>query len=237
MPTFQEKVAKFLHMTGPAGEAIAEAAEAVQKQADEVSEWKELAENTPADETAETVKAKAAPVQVEIEVEEDDDSEASDTEVEEDEDEEEKEAGDEYFALGDVDMKEYGTLMSGVLAEAVRPLSEELAALKEFIAETFGTTKEHDAHRDEGVVLALEAAKEHDERIAALEKENRALKTTVKEARDLLSQLQSDLPRGMGGFVASTSKETELDENDPRLKEGPQADPMGSFLNDFVMKK
>ena len=236
MPTFQEKVAKFLHMTGPAGEAIAEAAEAVQKQADEVSEWKELAENTPADETAETVKAKA-PVQVEIEVEDEEEDSESETD-EEDEDEEEKEADDEgYFALGDVDMKEYGTLMSGVLAEAVRPLSEELAALKEFIAETFGTTKEHDAHRDEGVVLALEAAKEHDERIAALEKENRALKTTVKEARDLLSQLQSDLPRGMGGFVASTSKETELDENDPRLKEGPQADPMGSFLNDFVMKK
>jgi hypothetical protein len=234
MPTFQEKVAKFLHMTGPAGEAIAEAAEAVQKQADEVSEWKELAENTPADETAETVKAKAAPVQVEIEVEEDDEEAETD---EEDEDEEEKEAGDEYFALGDVDMKEYGALMSGVLAEAVRPLSEELAALKEFIEETFGTTKEHDAHRDEGVVLALEAAKEHDARIAALEKENRSLKTTIKEARELLSQLQSDLPRGMGGFVASASKETELEDDDPRLKEGPQADPMGSFLNDFVMKK
>lgn len=238
MPTFDEKMKNFFGRFGAAAEEIAKGAEAVQKQADDSGvEHKEAdadaAEVASEDTTTKAKKpaAEAETEQAKLEIEVEEEPETEDDEEEEGE-EEEKELDSDFFALGDVDLKEYGDMMGDVLLAAVEPILEEITALKEMLHDALGTTKER---QEAGLTIALEAAKDHETRLEKLERENAQLKKAIQKSEATIKELRSDTPRIMDGFVASQSKETELDDDDPRLKEGPSADPIGNFVDTFIL--
>ena len=241
-----DKLAAFKRMFGGAADEILDAANQVEKEADTAKvEFKEA-------DTPEALKAKKpAPekVEVELEVEETEADEEAEEEVEEEEVEGKEtslddlpqvdENGDFDGAMGLMDVKEYGLLMADVLeAGLLAPLAEEIKAMKEAIVLEFReTVAAHKERNDEGMRLAADAAVDHETRIQALEtalkqseKENKALKAAFKE-------LSGDMPRGFtrNGYIASEAEDTIIPEGDSRLKEGPSADPLATFADQFVL--
>jgi len=234
-----DKLAAFKRMFGGAADEILDAANQVEKEADTAKvEFKEA-------DTPEALKAKKpAPekVEVELEVEETEADEEAEEEVEEEEVEGKEtslddlpqvdENGDFDGAMGLMDVKEYGLLMADVLeAGLLAPLAEEIKAMKEAIVLEFReTVAAHKERNDEGMRLAADAAVDHETRLQALEKENKALKAALKE-------LKGDMPRGFtrNGYIASEAEDTIIPEGDSRLKEGPSADPLATFADQFVL--
>ncbi len=283
MATVQEKLSHFLQLFGDNGRQILDAANEVQKEADDQGvEFKEAAEppvagidalkarkkksSMPVDEeetaeeeagesaddeemeeeAAKSFKAKSkkknpfAKAEVE-EVDEEDEEVVDDEEAEkalddDDDDELDSEtsidADEDFFPLGEVDVKEFGAMLADVMVQALNPVMTQLKELRE----TKTTTKEFDQHQAEGVLLAVTAAKEHEDRLGRIEAELASTRKELVHARKRLKELGDDMPKAFAGFVASESAETELPENDPRLKEsGPKADPLGDFVSQFVM--
>lgn len=251
-----EKLKAFRAMFGGNADQILKDAESVEKEADKVAEYKEA-------DTPETLKAmkKAAPKQVEIDLEEEtpEEEEAAETEEEEmaepeaeqveeeaegtempvkkgkKKDDDEALEDDEFeldeSALGLMDVKEYGALMADVLeAGLLEPIAAQLTALKEALVDEFRqTVAAHKERQDEGMRLAADAAVDHEARLSLLEKENKALKAKLKE-------LTGDLPRTFArGYVASEDDDTIIPDGDPRLKEGPSADPLATFADQFIL--
>jgi len=237
MATIAEKVKKLIEMFGDDdGEKIALAAAKAQAQADASGiEHKEA--ETPAPEVDEAPEAtKEGMPEAEIDFAEDTEA-GGDLDAWQEEEAAPAEGEEaEFYAIGDVDVAEYGTMMAELFAQALAPLHAEIASLKEALSgmkETETAVKEHQA---EGVSLVLEAAKEHETRIKEVEAKNAQLSKALQGTLTILKELQSDMPSGIGGgFVASQSKETELSDAETALKDGPQADPLAGFLS-FVLK-
>lgn len=256
MATVKEKLDHFLQLFGDNGREILDAANEVQKEADDMGvEFKEAAEPPVADLEALKARKKKKVVppadedeamddEAELEVEEeeevkalDDDDEdvtaEDDSDFEIGDDEVESPAGDdEFFPLGEVDVKEFGAMLADVMVQALNPVMTQLKELRE--ART--TTKEFEDHQADGVYLAVTAAKEHEDRLVRIEAELASTRKELVQARKRLKEMGEDMPKAFTGFVASEAAETELPEGDPRLKEaGPKADPLGDFVSQFVM--
>lgn len=117
-------------------------------------------------------------------------------------------------------------------------LSQKLDALTQDITgmrEQFTTVKDDTAARELERQTTLKA---YGDKLAALEtslvnSQNETL-TALKVAQKEIKLLMGDLPKGVGAFIASQAKETEIDDEDERVKSGPHQDPQNSFMSDFV---
>lgn len=253
MATVQEKLGHFLQLFGDSGQDILSAANEVQKEADEMGvDFKEASEPPVAD--LEALKARkkktVPPMDDEEETPEEDAGETEEEEMVEDEekafdddeeisefvDEPTSESDDEFFPLGEVDVKEFGSMLADVMAQALNPVMTQLKELRDERVTEKEAKSKMDKHQAEGVYLAVTAAKEHADRLDALEQQLAATRKELVQARKRLKELGDDMPKAFSGFVASEAEETELSENDPRMKEaGPKADPLGDFVSQFVM--
>jgi len=236
MATISEKLDHFRKMFGGEAAQILDTASQVEKEADELKvEYKETDTETPAPVTE---KAPAEKVEIEVEVEpEEEETEAEDEAEEVEEDEKDFDPTLEA-ALGLMDVKEYGALMADVLeAGVLAPIQEQISTMKESIIDelrqSFAVYKER---QDEGMALAADAAVDHEDRLSVVEKLLAETTKALKEANARLKELQGDMPRGYSrGYRASDAEDTIIPDGDPRLKEGPSADPLATFADQFVL--
>lgn len=111
------------------------------------------------------------------------------------------------------------------LAKKMDALGEELSEMKAMYSKK----------KDDDGALELErkiTLKAYGDQLTALETQQAAIikaqqdtMTTLQAAQKEIKNLMGELPRNMGAFIASQSKETEIDEMDERIKSGPQSDP------------
>jgi hypothetical protein len=75
------------------------------------------------------------------------------------------------------------------------------------------------------------AAKERTDKEASIASSVAALDSALKETRKIVDALNSDLPRGVQRFLASTSNETVAPEGKYKGMETPATNPMGDIFN------
>lgn len=210
MATKAEKLAEFEKKYGIKPDEILKAAEAVEKELDDLNIAFKQADEGGEDESE---KAKKAPPKPEPEPEEDD-IEGAEVHVPDEEDEEEKE--DEEPVIGNMSIKEF----KAFLAEALAPIAEKMHS--------------HDAAKEAqdaaqaatDLVQAEKQARETALSQAALQ--IKAMTEQITLLNNKVKELSAETPRAFAGYRASEDPDTVIDAKEVG---GPQAD---NFLAQFI---
>lgn len=192
----------------------------------EAKEAKEDPQPEPAPAPAHAEKAKKKPFPPKDEEAEEEDAEDSEEEDMEEEEapEEEKEfaeSEDDYFPMGDIDIKEFGGLLAEAMTAAMQPVIDELITVKE----SFTSVKELVTSGSSS------ATKETTANQAAIESAQKQIASLTKQLADVTSQLKElgAPPRSLAGLGATQDASTAVKEGDPLLQSVPQQDPLNDF--------
>lgn len=121
-----------------------------------------------------------------------------------------------------------------LLAQKLDTLSQNMHGLKQ----QFSTTKDDTVARELERQTTLKAYGDKltvlEGNLATLTKAQQDTLTTLKAAQKEVKLLMGDLPAGVGAFIASQAKETEIPDDDERVKSFPRQDSENSFMSDFV---
>jgi len=119
-------------------------------------------------------------------------------------------------------------------------LMEKIDALAAALAELKANYAKDEATEETAVKEYTASLKAYGDKLATIEGQQAALAkqqaetiTTLQEAQKEVRILMGDLPKGVGAFIASNAKETEVDDEDERLKSAPSQDPNANhdFMN------
>lgn len=126
--------------------------------------------------------------------------------------------------------------MAAIVEKCMTPYMEKMGGMVEEMKAMYSKTKDDTAVLEQERQTTLKAYGDKltliETQQAALAKTQQETIATLKEAQKEVKTLMGDLPKGVGAFIASTSKETEVDESDERLKAAPSQDP--TVNNDFM---
>lgn len=121
------------------------------------------------------------------------------------------------------------TRMAAIVEKCMAPYMEKMSGM---VDEMKALSSQKDDTLAQQEAARQTALKAYGDKLTMLETQQAALaKTqletiaTLKDAQKEVKTLMGDLPKGVGAFIASTSKETEVDESDERLKAAPSQDP------------
>lgn len=120
------------------------------------------------------------------------------------------------------------------LSQKIDALSENVAALNSMYGKSKDDTAAQEAERQTTLKAYGDKLTALETKQAEIVQAQQETVTALKEAQKEVKMLMGDLPKGVGAFIASQSKETELPEDDERVKSGPGKDPENSFMSDFV---
>ena len=129
----------------------------------------------------------------------------------------------DYFPMGDIDVKEFGSLLAEAMVAGMQPVLDELITVKE----SFVSIKE--AIDASGSVSTKEVAATKDvqakqaETIASLQKQLASISAQLKEL--------GAPPRSLAGLGATQDDSTVVKEGDPLLTSVPSQDPLSDFAS------